>query len=207
MTSQNFGLIRQGAGRAVLKSIPIPKVPDDYILVKTRAVALNPTDWTTLDAPGDDGTLVGCDYAGVVEKVGKGVKKSLKKGDRVAGIGHGGKIQANAAARLTVAGNDANPENGAFARYIAVKGDIQMRVPDRANFEEASAVGVGVLSAGFALYKILSLPYPQPEPVSDGRTILIYGGSTSTGTIAIQFARLSVTVPPLIVELTLIGLA
>ncbi|KAF2099072.1 putative zinc-binding oxidoreductase ToxD [Rhizodiscina lignyota] len=177
MASQNFGLIRQATGQAVLKPIPLPKVSDDYLLVRTVAVALNPTDWTTLDAPGDAGTLVGCDYAGIVEEVGKAVKKNWNKGDRIAGYGHGG--------------NDANPENGAFARYIAVKGDIQLRIPDHTSFEAASTVGVGVLSAGFGLYKILGLPFPQSQPVSGGQTILIYGGSTATGSIAIQMAKLS----------------
>lgn len=90
MSTQNFGLIREGAGNAVLRSIPIPKLRDDYILVKTVAIALNPTDWTTIDAIGDDGTIVGCDYAGIVEEVGKAVKKNFKKGDRVAGFAHGG---------------------------------------------------------------------------------------------------------------------
>lgn len=178
MALSNYGLIRQGTGRAVLQSVPIPNVGDDYILVRTVAVALNPTDWTTLDAPGDDGTLVGCDYAGVVEGVGKTVRKNWKKGDRVAGFGHGG--------------NDANPENGGFARYIAVKGDIQLRIPDHVSFEAASTFGVGVTSAGFGLYKILGLPYPRLEPVNGNRSILIYGGSTATGSIAIQLAKLLV---------------
>lgn len=87
---QNYGLIRDGAGKAVLRAIPHPRLPDDYILVKTVAVALNPTDWTTLDARGDDGTIVGCDYAGVVEDVGKAVTRPFKKGDRIAGFAHGG---------------------------------------------------------------------------------------------------------------------
>lgn len=92
-------------------------------------------------------------------------------------------------------GNDLHPQSGAFARYISVKGDIQLRIPQDTSFEAASAIGVGVISAGFALYKILRLPYPSPqsEPVDQqGRTILIYGGSTATGTLAIQFAKLSV---------------
>lgn len=89
---QNYGLIREGAGNAVLKPISIPRLRDDYILVRTVAVALNPTDWTTLDARGNDGTLVGCDYAGIVEEVGKAVTRDFKKGDRVAGFGHGGTI-------------------------------------------------------------------------------------------------------------------
>lgn len=89
---QNCGLIRVGPGQAEVQPIPVPKVPDDYILVKTVAIALNPTDWTTLDAAGDNGTLVGCDYAGIVEVVGKAVTKRFKRGDRIAGFGHGGKI-------------------------------------------------------------------------------------------------------------------
>lgn len=44
MPSQNFGLIREGAGNAVVQAIPIPKLRDDYILVKTITIALNPTD-------------------------------------------------------------------------------------------------------------------------------------------------------------------
>ena len=94
MASPNLGLIRKGAGHAVLQPLPIPKLRDDYILVKTIAVALNPTDWTTLDAVGDNGTIVGCDYSGIVEAVGTKVKKPFKKGDRVAGFAHGGTAAA-----------------------------------------------------------------------------------------------------------------
>lgn len=90
MTVQNFGLIRQGAGSAILKSIPIPQLQDDYILVRVVCIALNPTDWTTLEAPGADGTLVGCDYSGIVEAVGPSVARDFRPGDRVAGFGHGG---------------------------------------------------------------------------------------------------------------------
>ena len=91
---------------------------------------------------------------------------------------------------LTVSGNDANHENGAFARYIAVKGDIQMHIPDNVSFEEAASVGVGVLTTGYALFHILGLPMPRTQQDAAGKTILIYGGSTATGTIANQFAKM-----------------
>ncbi|KAH8705822.1 putative zinc-binding oxidoreductase ToxD [Talaromyces proteolyticus] len=174
---KNYGLIREGAGKAVLRAIPVPKLREDYILVKTAFIALNPTDWTTLDAAGDDGTIVGCDYAGVVETVGKSVRTPFKQGDRVAGFAHGG--------------NDANPENGAFARYIAVKGDTQLHIPDGVSFEAACSVGVGVTTTGYALYHVLKLPLPGSMQQPSDKTILVYGGSTATGTIAIQFAKMS----------------
>lgn len=87
----NYGLIRKATGVAAFERIPIPTVPDDYLLIRVVAVAVNPTDWTTLDAPGDNGTLVGCDWAGLVEEIGPKVEKPFKRGDRVAGFAHGGK--------------------------------------------------------------------------------------------------------------------
>lgn len=91
-------------------------------------------------------------------------------------------------------GNDANPENGAFARYIAVKGDLQMHIPDDVSFEAASTVGVGIGTVGYGLYHVLKLRYPGSESKEHGETILIYGGSTATGSLAIQFAKLRVSI-------------
>lgn len=92
--------------------------------------------------------------------------------------------------RPNLTANDAEPENGAFARFIAVKGDLQMHIPDSVSFEAASTVGCGIGTVGFGLYKVLSLPLPDTNQDGDGEFILIYGGSTATGTLAIQFARL-----------------
>ena len=32
-------------GKAEIKEVPLPKLRDDYVLVKVKNVALNPTDW------------------------------------------------------------------------------------------------------------------------------------------------------------------
>jgi len=89
--STQSAIITQGHGDArVVRDHPIPELRDDYILVRVAAVALNPTDWNHVDWFGDKGVLVGCDYAGTVEEIGKGVSRTdLKKGDRVAGFVHG----------------------------------------------------------------------------------------------------------------------
>jgi NADPH:quinone reductase-like Zn-dependent oxidoreductase len=47
--SQNYAIVVQKPGEAAKQEVPIPKLRDDYILVKVVAVALNPTDWKHID--------------------------------------------------------------------------------------------------------------------------------------------------------------
>lgn len=162
---------------ALVTDRAIPALRDDYILIKTVAVALNPTDWKHIDYGfAEPGCLVGCDYAGIVEEVGSKVKKPFKKGDKVAGFVHGC--------------NSVQHEDGAFAEYIVAKGDLQMHIPETLSFEEAATLGVGISTVGQALYQSLGLAWPT-EPLKEPVPLLIYGGSTATGTLAIQFAKLS----------------
>ncbi|KAL4962423.1 zinc-binding alcohol dehydrogenase family protein [Aspergillus stella-maris] len=176
MTTQKAVIITEPKQGGFVTDRPLPTLRDDYILIKTVSVALNPTDWKHIEYIAPPGVLVGCDYAGVVEEVGPAVKKSFKKGDRVCGFVHGS--------------NAVQPEDGAFAEYIVAKGDVQMRIPDNLTFEEASTLGVGIMTVGQSLYQSLKLALPT-EPTKTPETILIYGGSTATGTLAIQFAKLS----------------
>jgi len=72
-----------------------------------------------------------------------------------------------------------------------------MRIPPNIPFEEAATMGCGLATVGLAMYKHLGLPFLAFPPLQTSdfeknRTpILIYGGSTATGTLAIQFAKLS----------------
>ncbi|KAE8371532.1 chaperonin 10-like protein [Aspergillus bertholletiae] len=156
---------------------PLPTLRDDYILIKTVCVALNPTDWKHVEYDfGAPGCVVGCDYSGIVEEVGKNVKKSFRKGDRVFGFTHGS--------------NAVQPEDGCFAEYIVAKGDLQMHIPDSLSFQDAATLGVGISTVGQGLYQSLKLALPT-ESISQPEPILIYGGSTATGSLAIQYAKLS----------------
>ncbi|RAK99955.1 zinc-binding alcohol dehydrogenase family protein [Aspergillus ibericus CBS 121593] len=176
MTSQKAIIVTSPTHAALVSDRPIPKLRDDGILVKTVSVALNPTDWKHIDYLAPPGVLVGCDYAGVVQEVGKNVKKPFQKGDRICGFAHGS--------------NAVQPEDGTFAEFIVVKGDLQYRIPDKMSFEEAATLGLGVTTAAQGLYQSLRLALPT-EPLQQSLPILIYGGSTATGTLAIQFAKLS----------------
>jgi NADPH:quinone reductase-like Zn-dependent oxidoreductase len=170
-------IVAKSPGHAELvANHPIPTPRDAFILVRTVAVALNPTDWKHIDR-GTPGCLVGCDYAGIVEAVGKGVTKDFKKGDRVYGPVHGC--------------DRYRPENGAFAEFIVAKGDLQCKIPDNRTFEEAATLPIGILTVGQGMYQHLGLASPSsPETGDLKKPILIYGGSSATGSLAIQFARL-----------------
>ncbi|KAM4064108.1 zinc-binding dehydrogenase [Hirsutella rhossiliensis] len=176
-TSQR-AIVAQGSGWAKLvDDRPIPKLRDGYMLVKTKAVALNPTDWKHIKSlVAEAGPVVGCDYAGVVEEVGPKVTKGFKPGDRVCGVVHGS--------------NDVQPEDGAFAEYIVVKADVQIKVPAAMDINEAATLGVGITTVGQGLYQTLGLALPT-APIHKPVHVLIYGGSTATGTLGIQFAKLS----------------
>ncbi|KAH7015964.1 putative zinc-binding oxidoreductase ToxD [Macrophomina phaseolina] len=166
----------QGPGKAAVVDAPIPQLRPDRILVKTVAVALNPTDWKHIDyLPGTDGCTDGCDFAGVVEEVGADVA-TLKKGDRIAGWVHGGNIS--------------NKEDGAFAEYVAAKDGIVLKIPEGVSFEEAATLGLGLSTIGQGLYQALGLPLPS-QPSKERFPVLVYGGSSATGALAIQFAKLS----------------
>ncbi|KJX96792.1 zinc-binding oxidoreductase ToxD like protein [Zymoseptoria brevis] len=161
--------------KAGLKDVPLPKLRDGYVLCKVNAVALNPTDWKHIDFVGKEGSTVGVDFSGIVEEVGNGVTKTWKKGDRIAGFVHGG--------------NEAEPEDGAFGEYCVVKGDIAFKIPDSMSFEDAASLNTGVITCGQALYQSLGLPLPESGKY--GGYLLVYGGSTATGTLAIQYGVLS----------------
>ncbi|KAF9895251.1 hypothetical protein FE257_000153 [Aspergillus nanangensis] len=177
MSTQKAIIVTSPQQEGLVTDRPIPTLRDDYILVKTVSVALNPTDWKHIKHLAPPGSLIGCDYSGIVEAVGKDVQKPFKKGDRVCGFAHGG--------------NAVQHEDGAFAEYIVAKGDVQMSIPDNLSFQEAATLGVGISTVGQGLYQSLGLALPTTPVTPQQQAILIYGGSTATGTLAIQFAKRS----------------
>ena len=56
--SKNYAIVVQKPGEAAKQEVPIPKLRDDYILVKVVAVALNPTDVKHIDEWSGKGCLV-----------------------------------------------------------------------------------------------------------------------------------------------------
>lgn len=158
-------------GRANLRYIDIQKpVPtDDQMLVRVRAVSINPYDWHFIEGtpkimrlgvglrkPKD--TRLGVDYAGTVEAVGKNVTQ-FKPGDDV----FGGKT-------------------GAFAEYICVRPDRGIaRKPANITPEQAASVNIAAITALQALR--------DKGKVQAGQKVLINGASGGVGTFAVQIAK------------------
>ncbi|RAK75337.1 zinc-binding alcohol dehydrogenase family protein [Aspergillus fijiensis CBS 313.89] len=162
---------------AQVKDVPIPSITDDEVLVKVRAVALNPIDFKDIDFISPRNSAIGCDYAGEVARVGKNSGQCWKVGDRIAGFVHGGLY----------------PEVGSFAEYLKVDGDLAWKVPDETTLSEATTYGVPAATAmlGLSYLGIDRVDIENGRSVQQGDqpTILIYSGGSNVGLFAIQLAK------------------
>lgn len=163
----------------VFASSPVPELDSDEILVQVVCIAINPVDAKSADLSPTVGATSGSDFSGKVVRRGSAVsEQTVQVGDRVCGCVFGN--------------NPDRPENGAFAQYIAVPADLIFKLPRGVSFETGATLGVGLSTVGMALYHTWGLPLPEDKDctVSNGpRYVLVYGGGTATGTLAIQMLR------------------
>ena len=133
-------------------------------------------DWKHIDFLADPGAIVGCDVAGIVTEIGGQVQAKVFKGDHIYGFVHGA--------------NAVNHEDGCFAEYAVLKDGLFVHVPASLSDEAACTLAVGLATCAQGLYQSLELPWPD-KPTKAAFPVLIYGGSTATGMLAIQLAKLS----------------
>ncbi|KAI0486475.1 alcohol dehydrogenase-like protein [Xylaria cf. heliscus] len=171
-----------GTNLRVTDSAPLPlPISADQILVRTVAVAINPCDWKMPDNFPSIGSIGGSDFAGTIVALGSDVQAShpaLHVGDRVCGAVHGF--------------NPANPTGGCFSEYVAATADILLKIPNDVSWEEAAAIGgTGIATLGIVFFEHLKLDiHPLKPTVSrDPFPVLVYGGGTATGTMAIQLLK------------------
>jgi D-arabinose 1-dehydrogenase-like Zn-dependent alcohol dehydrogenase len=160
---------------------PCPKLPVDQVYVRVEAVALNPSDTKMRGNFATPWAFLGTDYCGTVVAVGSEITH-IKVGDRVYGA------QNEMCPRT--------PDQGAFAQYTITRGRIWAKVPDSWTAEAAAALPAGISTAGLAL-KLLDIPLPYTSDAKPSKTtyVLVYGGSTATATIIMQFLREYVAKP------------
>ena len=153
-----------------LEEIDRPPITGDDILVRVRASSINPVDFFPLSRMAYTARLlsrgfkakavvIGTDFAGTVEAVGKSVTE-FKPGDEV----FGGK------------------DRSTFAEYVSIpaKGAVVAK-PANVTFEQAAAVPVAAVTALQALR--------DHGRVRQGQRVLINGASGGVGTFAVQIAK------------------
>jgi NADPH:quinone reductase-like Zn-dependent oxidoreductase len=153
------------------------------IVIRTRAVAVNPMD-RLQQTMGDIFTpwitypfVVGSDVAGDVVEVGSGVTR-LAVGDRVVGYAAGSDKQRNRAAE------------GGFQDYVVLLAHMVSPIPQTLSFTDAAVLPLGLSTAACGLFQkdFLAMKAPSASPSPAGQTLLVWGGSTSVGSNAIQLA-------------------
>jgi NADPH:quinone reductase-like Zn-dependent oxidoreductase len=152
-----------------LEEVDKPVPNDNQILIKVRALSVNPFDWHFMEGtpylgrPLAFGFLkptverLGVDYAGTVEAVGKNITE-FKPGDEVFGN-----------------------HFGAFAEYVVASDKGLALKPASLTFEQAASIPVAALTALQALR--------DNGKIQAGQKVLINGASGGVGTFAVQIAK------------------
>lgn len=180
-------IVARSLGTATIQNdAPLPALEPHMVMIKTATVAINPVDVKALDYAAAPGAILGTDFAGTIVAVGDEVAAAgrLAVGDRVAGM---------------VCGmNAAMPDVGAFGEYVGAQANFVLKLPDHLSFEDAAPLGLATATALYALFTELGLPVSleQLESAASGvqpeqskKFVLVAGGSTATGTRAIQLLK------------------
>lgn len=185
-------IVAEGTKTVFKSGVPVPKLEKGFVLIKTEAVAGNPTDWKHADynfAP--EGSISGCDAAGTVVKLGEGVDTTrFAVGDFVYGFIQGAAIY--------------DPHNGAFAEYVAIDQATLFKsykplthsnlknIPfgNVTTFESAASVPLSMITAGASLFYDFKLKFEwEPKHVQVSQATLIWGGATALGQALIQLMK------------------
>ena len=161
-----------------VRRVEKPEPAVGHMVVKVHFAAINPIDSLVLKGIAKNvfgwtmplPFTMGYDFAGTVESVHES-DAGFSIGDRVYGVNWG-----------THTHNDeGTPAGGAFAEYIFVPTGKVSKIPDEVSFEQAAAVALVGTTATKVLFDCIKL--------NAGQKVLILGGSTSVGQLAIQLAK------------------
>ncbi|GEM44547.1 NAD(P)-dependent alcohol dehydrogenase [Deinococcus cellulosilyticus] len=155
-----------------LAEVPRPVPGEGEVLIRVHAASVNAADWRLLTANiflvrlnagfwRPRRQVLGRDFAGRVEAVGKGVQR-FRPGD-------------------AVFGTQSHFADGAFADYVCVAENLLEHKPGNLSFEEAAATPLAGITALQGLRDMGGL--------QRGQQVLIQGASGGVGTFAVQLAK------------------
>jgi NADPH2:quinone reductase len=147
--------------------LPTPEPAGNQALVRVKAAALNPIDTYvrsgTVQMNIPRPYILGCDLAGVVEKLGPNAKR-YKVGDRVWGTDQG-----------------LMGRQGTFAEYAAVDENMLYPIPNGVTDETAAACALVAVTAHIGLVRDAKL--------KGGEILFLNGGSGGVGSMVVQIAK------------------
>ncbi|KAI0479858.1 GroES-like protein [Xylaria cf. heliscus] len=183
MSSKQTAIIANASGDLfVSNDVAIPPVGPDELLIKTAAVAVNPVDAKMVGTMAVPGSIAGCDSSGTVIAIGEAVTPGkFTIGDSICAP--------------SVPMNPLSPLSGAFAEYAAVPADFALKIPAAMTPESAAGLCAGLAAIGLGLFRSLAIPGHPEKPATKPVYVLVYGGSSATGTLAIQLIRRSGLIP------------
>ena len=180
-----------GPDKLSYEDLPTPTIGPDEVLVKVKACALNHLDiWIRQGNPAYPMPMPhvsGSDVAGVVEQVGAQADH-VTVGQRVF-ISPG---TSCCKCEQCLAGRDnfcrsynllGAMMHGGYAEYVKVPFRNVMPIPENLSFEQAAAFPLVSVTASHMLFAQAGLQH--------GETVLIMGGGSGVGTMAIQMAKLA----------------
>ncbi|KAJ5920003.1 hypothetical protein N7516_010861 [Penicillium verrucosum] len=178
--SNQTGIIQHEGGiLQITHGLPIPELEPHQMLVKTAAVALNPCDYKMPLRFPTPGLWDGCDFSGTVVALGSEVAAQGRfcLGDQAFGAVQGS--------------NMSDPMSGAYCDYIRTEPDLIFHVPKGMDLVNAPSLsGTAIATLGVALFWSLQLPGEIHTPASKPEDVLVYGGSSTIGLLAIQMVKL-----------------
>ncbi|UPL01770.1 hypothetical protein LCI18_012704 [Fusarium solani-melongenae] len=178
MATHTAAWIKHKHASLELGPIETPTPGAGEILVKVRFIAFSPIESKQQKIevhPLTYPNILGLSFSGVVESVGPGVEK-FSKGDNVAVARPHGKA------------ND--PRFGSFQQYALACAENTSKLPSSDFLESGAKVVLNLATVTAACSHFLGLERPGlDKPKSQrGERILVYGGSSSCGGLAIRYA-------------------
>ncbi|RAK95158.1 zinc-binding alcohol dehydrogenase family protein [Aspergillus ibericus CBS 121593] len=163
---------------------PYPQAGNNELIIRNHAIGLNLVDYarqdlgTALFPWTNYPTILGSDVAGEVVEVGPGPHSSrFRPGDRVLGLTN--ELKSNRSAE------------GAFQTYVVLQAHMTSHIPADLSYADAAGIPLGISTAACGLFQkeYLALQHPRaPRAESTSQTVLIWSGSSSVGSNAIQLA-------------------